>query len=183
MPPKTLHLVSIVLLALPSLAGCLASVEEPSPADAAALPAQAAPLPIAVALSGSFSARAVACPMVGCMGTPGQDERLFEIPDVEGDLAAVALALAWDAGTPAMETLVLGVFTCPPPCKTNEEIVALEYVEGASPLALDLSGFPVEEGTAVYVYVAAPSRTPFVYTRATTPQEFVIEGTLTPAAG
>lgn len=175
------HVVSIVaaLLLMAGLAGCLAEPETPAAIDDAGHVVSVAPPPLAFSEEGSLALQALACPPVGCIGPGvGGQERLWET-DVAGDLAAVELTMTWEASSPLMEELALGIFTCGEVCESDADIIASEYAFGTSPLVLSLAGFPVGPGETLYVFASPPGRTPLVYSAVTTPQAFLIEGAFT----
>jgi hypothetical protein len=175
------HLLSIALLAALPLAGCISQDEAPA---AAPLPPPAVPPPadVPVSLDGSLAGGVMACTPLSCPYiTPiGTRDRRFDLKEVAGDLARVNLTLAWDASSPFMEELTFGVFTCGEGC-TDASITNLETASGPSPLTLDVAGFEVPEGETFHVFITSHSATPMVYASPTTPQDFHVEGTLTPA--
>lgn len=172
-----------LLLALPlGLAGCLTSAAEPEvEPQVTPLPATAAEIPVLI--EGSLGVVVLTCPVVTCVGRTvvGTTERIFE-QDVQGDLERINLTLTWDASSAVTRNLRLGVFTCGGECKGDSELSAIEYVDGPSPLVLDLAGFSVGEGETLSVFVWVPSMTPSpTYAVVTTPQAFHVEGSFVPA--
>lgn len=169
--PLTLAIVSAL-----ALAGCVTGApEEVDAASAQNALAAATPNAASVpfAFDGSFAPGGTVCPVVTCEGVGPGNERIAEL-ELKGTLTAVDLVLTWDAATPAMEELRLGVSWGP---SDDREY---EFVDGASPLALAVSDLAVTADDEPLVWVWVPEKVPFLYVH--TPQDFHVEGTITETA-
>lgn len=172
----------LVALALFS-AGCFGSTAEVEETPAAV---EAEPLPaeVPIALDGAMALNVVACPVVTCVGRSlvGGDDRFFE-QQVSGNLSRINLTATWTPSSPLTESLYFGVFTCTDPCDTDATITQEVYVEGPSPLTLEATDFVVPEGERFFIFAWTAFAAPLpVYATATTPQEFHVGGSLTPAS-
>lgn len=175
---------AIPLVALLLAAGCVAPGPEevdaasttPKAADAAAMsPDQP------VSFDGSLGLSAFACPVATCTGQAVMpSERIFETPG-RGHLD-ISLTLGWDTAAATTERLLFGVFTCDPArCRSDADMSQIEYVYGASPLTFEAGGFTVPDGETLFVFanVGGNSAGP-VFANAATPQDFHVEGLLSP---
>lgn len=183
MTPKTSLLLALSLAVPLGLAGCITAPESADGATVETDPVLEAVEPHAVMLDGSLGVSAVVCPLVVCLGySPVPSDRIFPMEDVSGELSRVELTATWDASSPTVEDLRLGVFTCvPDACGSDADLTQVEYVDGPSPLVLELEGFSVPEGETLHVFVWSPSITPGLFTVLTTPMDFHVEGTILPA--
>lgn len=181
-PRLPLALLGVLSLAF---AGC---VGDPSEADTAALdPAPSVTLAAAdvpVAWDGSFGLRAATCGPAGCFGqtVAGETERLYEVEGVAGDLAHVLLTLTWTAAAPTNEELGFGIVSCAGECASDADVTRTEFVSGPSPLVLDVSDFPLGPDDKLLLFVNSAGLAPMVYVTGSAPQDFHVEGLLTPAA-
>lgn len=163
-----------LLLALPALAlltGCITPGAAPDSAlDAAALPAATMPVEQPFEFSGSFGPGLVACSPFGCNGV-SQGTKYKEL-DVDGVLTAADFTLTWSATNPAMQRLRLGLSW------GEGDAMEFEYIDGVSPLKLELEDLEIDGSDDPYIWVWVPSPLPIGLVYAHTPQSFSIEGTL-----
>lgn len=178
------RLLTALLLAAPlGLAGCLSGDDATPAALAQPDPSVAAPEPVPVELEGRFALASVHCPLLTCLvvNYAGRNDRLFPFEDVSGLLSEVQLEATWTATAPNMRELRLGVLACGGECASDEDVSESFFVDGPSPLKLDVEDFEVPEGETLYVFMWTPFTTPVLYNSATAPQEFRIAGVLVPA--
>lgn len=164
-----------VILAL-AAAGCVTPPADELEAAAADLEAASvAPVVTEVAHDGQIGP--VVCVNVCALSALGQS-RIFETA-AEG-VVDVALAFEWDAASPRTSTLYGGIFTCDPEaCFSDSDLSHIEWVEGESPLTIDLKDFEVPEGETLFIFANAPALVGGpVYVQVSTPQPFTVTGTL-----
>lgn len=145
----------------------------------------------AVAFEGQLGVEATACSLVACAGTftcvgpplcgtPVRDPRVDRSFEVEhtGPVEEANLTLTWDAVSPVTEQLRFGIaWDCEDDC-------SYEYVEGTSPLSLELSRLDIEGD--LYAWVWTPDQSteddPIVV-HTTHDQPFEIEGAVAVTQG
>lgn len=161
-----------ILLAVPLVAaGCVSAPEELESAAADATDALAATDGVAspFTFDGSIGPVVVACPMVTCTGA-AEGDRSTSLPFDGDNLTAVSLTMTWDAAAPHMETLRMGI-------AWGEN--GLEYVEGTSPLVLEVDGLEIAKEDEPYFWTWIVTPAPMGVAHVATPQDFHVEGTLT----
>lgn len=154
------------------LAGCVSG--QPEDVDAASVPSAVAPptpawTSIAVDFAGSFGPGVWACPMVTCVGQSA-NSKLGQDLDHDGAIAAINLTMTWDAATPTMESLRLGVMWGP------QDDPKYEMVEGPSPLVLQKEVLDIAADEDVYLWAWVSSAAPMGALFIHTPQDFLIQG-------
>lgn len=173
-------LLGLSLLVLPlALAGCMTPAAAPEAPIAPDAETEPGPTEVPVSLDGFFGLDVVYCGETSCdwlVNTLYQDRWLPL--ETSGNLTAVNLTATWTPSSPLMERLALGIATCEKEgCYTRSEATTAVYVEGSSPLTLQLDAFPVEPGQTVYVVMVVTEEQP-APVWLTTPQDFHIEGAL-----
>lgn len=165
-------LISLLLAAPLVFAGCVTppEVESAAAANDALLATGTVDTPLT--FDGSFGPGVVACPMVTCGNAEPLTERVAPV-DHNGNVSAVSLTMTWDAVSPTMETLRLGISW------GNQGDAEWSYasVDGTSPLVLE-EAVEIGADQEIYVWAWMPATAPMGVAYATTPQDFHVEGTL-----
>ena len=165
--------LALVLAAGLALAGCLdgaADELEGAAADLAAAP-QVALVEQPFSFEGRLGVSVVACPVLTCFGAALVPHELYA--DLDGAIEAVALTMTWDAATPHTRAMRLGLAWGP------EDDRHWEYVDGTSPLVLDIAGLGIQPDDEPYVFGWVPCAVPLCLVVATTQQSFHVGGTVT----
>lgn len=164
-----------LLLAIPAAlvaAGCVTppdDIEAAATNDASAATIATAPAPYS--FDGSFGPEVWACPVITCEGFDPASDRWAAL-DIAGNLTAINLTMTWDATSPLMETLRFGI-------SWGENGEDYEYVEGTSPLLLELTGIDITSDHKPYIWTWVVPPTPVELVYLSTPTDFHIEGELT----
>lgn len=165
-------LVAIMLVAPLVAAGCVTPPEDVETAAAAQTPGLIPVAQTEFTFDGGFGPGAYACPIVTCIEEFPMDNSGTEA-DIVGVVTGANLTLTWDATSPTMQAMYLGISWG---TEDDEEWEA-EYVEGTSPLVLELAGLDIPEDVELWVWAWPVSPVPMGIVGATTPQSFHIEGT------
>jgi hypothetical protein len=160
-----------MLLAAPLLAaGCVSAPSESEAAVATSATTDPASTDTPFTFDGSYGPIVFACPMITCTGVDPSSARWADL-DFEGNLTALSLTMSWDAATPLMSTLRFGI--------SWDEGENLEYVEGTSPLLLELDGLNITTADKPYIWTWMVTPSPLGIVHVATPQDYKVEGTLT----
>lgn len=143
-----------------------------------------------VSFEGQLGAEVVACGPAGCAGTftcvaavcqqPVSDprtERSFPV-DHEAPVQEVNATLTWDPVSPVTEELRFGLaWSCEDGC-------TFEYVEGASPLTIEMADLGITSDLSIFVWTPdqGPDNDPTTL-HATHDQPFTIEGQVATGGG
>ncbi len=178
-------ILSILLLALAPLAGCINTPAADDTTTAAVADELVPPInTIDVNHEGELGAAVFACAVVLCQGAqPVAQDRIFPYETITNQRAGIDITMSWDATSANTNELAFGVFSCSATCSGDREISAFEGTIGGSPLTFTFDDFPVADGEILFVFVnKAGFGANGVWALAATPQSFTIEGTLTPRA-